>query len=798
MTELSTWLERNKGLWTRVYDEVIAPDFEKEWKRRTEEHEKELKTKDDNQQILLAHVNNEVIKNARLEEENARLKKLLQKHNAGTPTSTKELEGSTAEASSSIYEYRDISDKYSEFNKRYQEASQRIKYLERKNVAVMQKNKEMKENVRAWQEYCDRHLGKQKMKAEAKPANNPTNALAAIQAYETGPNLPSCPRSAAVRTPQSLVGQDRSSPAPVTPLAHIAFPPPSSCSSQVEGHNSTREHDAADAGQQHAEQEYPTLPEENVDERMRMEPSHINIAFLGRPSSDKLGSSQTTEDEIAEQTSTAVPIIASTESDDVPQFVFERSLKGKRGRRVRHRQLMNQDSSDGTPARPIRVKEELFSSPPPVEAAAHLHRKETMDLDELGPNAILTPRKRLRRTFSIHSNHTSTLCNQKSNSAPFSGPLIKAEPPAEDAHTSLGEGSGAGAAETAQTRAISEPGDSMRTSGDVLQPLDPNITPKANAGTPSKGVKREAARQQEGYDILAESGKTPPPVDEDERHRPPNLALVHYYQRIRATKNARSPAMGSHTTRNTAPAKAAAAQIPTPPPTVDRPAYTPSTRPTQRKILMSEPRPDVSAGAHTNLRPIWSMAPPSEPARKAPAPPAKKQVWLRDKPVSELSQYDFKPNPKYNQGYTHAFSETVRKRNDRLCLPGCTNISCCGSNFRTLASAAPPLSSSQEEELLQDYLGDAYDVFGLTQMSQDERNEVVLQARTRHMANEHGKHRQAYEGRRSPPGFWRVGFPSTQSQAEDRQKALKLQQDVVRERWLEAMRKNGKWMFRDE
>lgn len=34
MSDFTTWIEKNKGLWTRVYDEVIAPDFEKEWKKR--------------------------------------------------------------------------------------------------------------------------------------------------------------------------------------------------------------------------------------------------------------------------------------------------------------------------------------------------------------------------------------------------------------------------------------------------------------------------------------------------------------------------------------------------------------------------------------------------------------------------------------------------------------------------------------------------------------------------------------------------------------------------------------------
>jgi hypothetical protein len=34
MADLSVWLDKNKALWTRVYDEVIAPDLEQEWKKR--------------------------------------------------------------------------------------------------------------------------------------------------------------------------------------------------------------------------------------------------------------------------------------------------------------------------------------------------------------------------------------------------------------------------------------------------------------------------------------------------------------------------------------------------------------------------------------------------------------------------------------------------------------------------------------------------------------------------------------------------------------------------------------------
>ena len=66
------------------------------------------------------------------------------------------------------------------------------------------------------------------------------------------------------------------------------------------------------------------------------------------------------------------------------------------------------------------------------------------------------------------------------------------------------------------------------------------------------------------------------------------------------------------------------------------------------------------------------------------------------------------------------------------------------------------------------------------------------------MAKETGKHREAYEGRRTPPGFWRVDFPTTQEQEVDRERAKEQEKKLVQERWLEAQRRGGKWIFRDE
>jgi hypothetical protein len=168
-----------------------------------------------------------------------------------------------------------------------------------------------------------------------------------------------------------------------------------------------------------------------------------------------------------------------------------------------------------------------------------------------------------------------------------------------------------------------------------------------------------------------------------------------------------------------------------------------------------------------------------------------------------LGVHDFKINPEYNNGYDYAFTDVVRKQAARRCLPGCTKPECCGNIFRALATAArdpnKPVTASQEEAettLLKEFLGD--NANKIRNMTRAERNEALLQAKTRELANKHGKHRHAYERRRSPPGFWRIDFPSTQEEREDRQKLEQFERDVVAQRYNEAVRPGGAYLFRDE
>ncbi|KFX87896.1 hypothetical protein V490_07959, partial [Pseudogymnoascus sp. VKM F-3557] len=176
---------------------------------------------------------------------------------------------------------------------------------------------------------------------------------------------------------------------------------------------------------------------------------------------------------------------------------------------------------------------------------------------------------------------------------------------------------------------------------------------------------------------------------------------------------------------------------------------------------------------------------------------------FRARPLWRLGLEHFKVNPDHNQGYDYAFRDVVRGREQRKCLPGCTNPDCCGNGFRKLAELTTGQvkdqssgMDTQDERLLEDFLGG--NIHKLQAMSADERQETLIQAKARDLANKHGKHRHAFERRQSPPGFWRADFPTTQEVQSDRAEAADFERELVRKRYEDAMRGGGKWMFRDE
>lgn len=175
---------------------------------------------------------------------------------------------------------------------------------------------------------------------------------------------------------------------------------------------------------------------------------------------------------------------------------------------------------------------------------------------------------------------------------------------------------------------------------------------------------------------------------------------------------------------------------------------------------------------------------------------------LRRRPLKDLRLDDFRVNPAANDGHDFAYSDVVRDRDDRACLSGCTDLHCCGKQFRALAisqrpdSPLTPAERVEEQKLLEQFLGD--NAYRLATMDPDERLETWIQAKTQELANKYGKHRHRYSRMQSPPGFWDADFPSTQELEANREEAAGRERKAIRERYREAIRPGGRWLFKDE
>ena len=185
-----------------------------------------------------------------------------------------------------------------------------------------------------------------------------------------------------------------------------------------------------------------------------------------------------------------------------------------------------------------------------------------------------------------------------------------------------------------------------------------------------------------------------------------------------------------------------------------------------------------------------------------PSEPRPEHEPLRARPVHRLGLQDFKFNPAHSE---YAYHETVRRHDEKKSLSGCTDRHCqrckglreyvTNSGYKT---AQKPGESEDEADwrLMQEHLGD--NRRQLRSMSSKERSDVLIEAKVKEFANRYGCHRQAFSRAREAPGFWDVEFPTTQKEAENRAAADIMEREKVQERYWEATRPKGKWMFADE
>ncbi|TGO84658.1 hypothetical protein BPOR_0480g00060 [Botrytis porri] len=170
--------------------------------------------------------------------------------------------------------------------------------------------------------------------------------------------------------------------------------------------------------------------------------------------------------------------------------------------------------------------------------------------------------------------------------------------------------------------------------------------------------------------------------------------------------------------------------------------------------------------------------------------------------VTTLKLDHFKINPNFNQGYDYAYTEVVRGK-DRQCLPGCVREECCGKQFGALVQALYPArenpttsQKAEEDTLLEEYLGD--NKHKIWTMGKEERKDSLAQARKWKASNTMGKHKSVVPRRSTPPGFWEADFPTTQEDEAFKKKQKEIERQKVAERYAEAMRPGGAWLFKDE
>ena len=180
------------------------------------------------------------------------------------------------------------------------------------------------------------------------------------------------------------------------------------------------------------------------------------------------------------------------------------------------------------------------------------------------------------------------------------------------------------------------------------------------------------------------------------------------------------------------------------------------------------------------------------------------QEPLRSRPLHRLRLEDFKLNPAHSD---FAYHDSIRNHDEKKLLSGCTKPHCprCkdlrkfieNSDYAHLSLHQDHSDENEiDKNLILDHLGG--DIQRLENLTEKERKEILTEAKVRQFADRFGKHRTLFGRAKSPVGFWDVGFPSTQEEERNREEARGRGREMVEERYWEAIRKGGMWVFADD
>ncbi|OQN95454.1 hypothetical protein B0A48_18410 [Cryoendolithus antarcticus] len=483
-------------------------------------------------------------------------------------------------------------------------------------------------------------------------------------------------------------------------------------------------------------------------------------------------------------------VVVKQESEDEPVVVSARTVKRRRSgsavqmpppRKVKREQQRSDGA--GSAEKPFQLKSDEYS--PPGRAGPHqVLRQETSDLDHLD-GALRTPRRRLHG-INIYDRAISEETTRP-NAFRGHGLLRKTS-------SSLSDGDLPDMHELMLTRVEatsmsvapqpSEAGDIAHLT--VMPPVTrfgPERAPLRRISPNVRSIPRTGRRRRGSCDDAAAKAAC---LAEDGDETTSQVVVTEKGDFAPAVKSASAERLGAMLSDDT-----------------------PSRLPVQRRLVQpnrrSLPKKSPPPTIHPPTIKIENSAATPAPAQfrpprglvAAPSPVRPEEEPLRLRHPSALSTSDFRINPAY-QDTSFAFADTIRGRETRRCLPNCTLPTCCGGQFLEMARAgALPPTSKSRLDLLEAYLGLDWEA---TMQGYDDakRKETVLEARAHDFAGKHGKHKEVFTRRASPPGYWNTGMPSTQEEEANREKARVIERDRVEGMWREAMRGGGRWVFRDE
>lgn len=464
-------------------------------------------------------------------------------------------------------------------------------------------------------------------------------------------------------------------------------------------------------------------------------------------------------------------------SSDGSNGTVTRELKRKRVLlpETAHQKTFIQNGSTVRSQRPITIKSESMSSSPPRNSSEYCAPAGTQDLDEVG-SSVETPTKKKRH--NCNSSKRDFLATDVPKTT------RELEQDYENPHQPESE-------QRKLKRGVLQPvdGNSRATSSSEQQ--SSIIEPKRNTEKTIRHGIPSLTEDGESYVNAKRIGKHASSVETDQSL---NTEIMPARQRLQSLLEGPAPSRS--------PLNVLRSHVP--------PAD--SKRPVNQNLggdiqhASAEGPGPSEAKAEGSMRTgmVHDRDFRSVNAHDKPSDAHHEDESYRTLPLHRLKLNHFKINSDYNHGVDYAFSDLVRKGDERKCMSGCTRTGCCGDKFLAMARAGGLQTNlggaiskeAEEQNILEEYLGDEKDL--IHSMDPQDRQELLHEARAKHISDTFGKHKHVHQRPRTPPGFWRTDMPDTQELVHDREEAEKLEREKVYERYREAMRPGGLWKFADD